>query len=101
MKPTKDLALLAERIFEIDEHGQYYKLNGEYFCWIWSWNPTESAYQCLMVLEWLAESGCDVRIWTYKGMTQCKIEVVHIKAWYEDEDFKTAVTLAAIEYIKQ
>ena len=59
------------------------------------WNPVESTDQCLEVLEWLIDQ---------KGKKRIDLKEIFIglsEYYYQFYDFKLAVCLAAVEWIKQ
>ena len=100
--PTEDLKLLAEALdlpnIKVTSYdGQQIQYRTHINQALILFHPTESADQCLMVLEWLDKNGALI------------IDNVGESDWciaFEGEntfhkDFKTAVTLASIKYIKQ
>ena len=60
--------------------------------------PTESADQCLMVLEWLKP---EIRYIDNVVMGHWMVWKPGVGDFITEKDLKTAVTLAAIEYCKQ
>jgi len=102
--PTEDLKLLAEAIYDddditVDGNRILIEVRSRDRWKVIEWNPANSADQCSMVLEWFKiETGRD---WdTDEWVAGIRVADQYFEFGIH-KDFKTAVTLAAIEYCKQ